>query len=386
MKVEEHLMDNYMQFELEDYIEESNEFDLFNSAVVWGMDWTTETIASQLEKGNIDINPKFQRRDAWTQEEKSRLIESLMLGLPVPTIILAEMKDKKNSFVVIDGKQRLLSIKQFCSKKEEFTKLRLKKMEVLSELDGKTMQDLTEDSKYDRFLTAFENATIRTIVIKNWPNEQFLYSVFLRLNTGSKPLSPQELRQALHPGKFLDFLDDATAESKEMMRVLRNIKADSRMRDIELALRYYGYLYNRENYNGNLREFLDDTCKKMNDIWEKEQIKIKMQFEELEKSINFSFDIFGQKQAFSKWENGEYNNRFNRALFEVFTFYFSDANVRYSLNKEQFEQGFRKICETDSYFMDSISNTTKELKRVEKRFGTIEKLIDKIIPDLNKRY
>lgn len=379
-------MDNYMQFELEDYIEESNEFDLFNSAVVWGMDWTTETIASQLEKGNIDINPKFQRRDAWTQEEKSRLIESLMLGLPVPTIILAEMKDKKNSFVVIDGKQRLLSIKQFCSKKEEFTKLRLKKMEVLSELDGKTMQDLTEDSKYDRFLTAFENATIRTIVIKNWPNEQFLYSVFLRLNTGSKPLSPQELRQALHPGKFLDFLDDATAESKEMMRVLRNIKADSRMRDIELALRYYGYLYNRENYNGNLREFLDDTCKKMNDIWEKEQIKIKMQFEELEKSINFSFDIFGQKQAFSKWENGEYNNRFNRALFEVFTFYFSDANVRYSLNKEQFEQGFRKICETDSYFMDSISNTTKELKRVEKRFGTIEKLIDKIIPDLNKRY
>lgn len=386
MIVEGHLMDNYMQFELEDYFEENNEFDLFNSAVVWGMDWTTETIANQLEKGNIDINPKFQRRDAWTQEEKSRLIESLMLGLPVPTIILAEMKDKKNSFVVIDGKQRLLSIKQFCSKREEFTKLRLKKMEVLSELDGKTMQDLAEDSKYERFLTVFENATIRTIVIKNWPNEQFLYSVFLRLNTGSKPLSPQELRQALHPGEFLDFLDDATAESKEMMLVLKNIKADSRMRDIELALRYYGYLYNRENYNGNLREFLDDTCKKMNEIWEKEQAKIKMQFKELEKSINFCFDIFERKHAFSKWENGEYNNRFNRALFEVFTFYFSDANVRYNLNKKQFEQEFRKICETDSFFMDSISNTTKEVKRVEKRFSTIEELINKIIPDLDKRY
>ena len=320
------------------------------------MDRTTETIANQLEKGNIDINPKFQRRDAWTQEEKSRLIESLMLGLPVPTIILAEMKDKKNSFVVIDGKQRLLSIKQFCSKKEEFTKLRLKRMEVLSELDGKTMQDLTENSKYERFLTAFENATIRTIVIKNWPSEQFLYSVFLRLNTGSKPLSPQELRQALHPGEFLDFLDDATAESKEMMRLLRNIKADSRMRDIELALRYYGYLYNREHYNGNLREFLDDTCKRMNEIWEKEQTKIKMQFTELEKSINFCFDIFGQKQAFSKWENGDYNNRFNRALFEVFTFYFSDTNIRHNINKGQFEQGFRKICETDSVFIDIMSN------------------------------
>ena len=82
-------MDNYMQYELEDYIDENSEFDAFNSAVVWGMDWTAETIANQLEKGNIDINPKFQRRDAWSQEEKSRLIESLMLGLPVPTIILA---------------------------------------------------------------------------------------------------------------------------------------------------------------------------------------------------------------------------------------------------------------------------------------------------------
>lgn len=379
-------MDNDIQLELEDYMEESNEFDSFNSAVVWGMDWTTETIANQLEKGNIDINPKFQRRDAWTQEEKSRLIESLILGLPVPTIILAEMKDKKNSFVVIDGKQRLLSIKQFCSKSEEFTQLRLKKLEILSELDGKTMQDLAEDTRYYRFLKAFENATIRTIVIKNWPGEQFLYSVFLRLNTGSKPLSPQELRQALHPGKFLDFLDDATAESKAMMKLLRNTGADSRMRDIELALRYYGYLYNRENYNGNLREFLDETCKKMNERWEEEQGKIKLQFIELEKSIDFCFDIFGQKQAFSKWENGEYNNRFNRALFEVFTFYFSDANVRCSLSKEKFEQGFCKICETDSAFMESISNTTKDLKRVEKRFRTVEELINNIIPDLAKRY
>lgn len=379
-------MDNYVKYELEDYMEESNEIDLFNSAVVWGMDWTAETIVSQLEKGNIDIDPKFQRRDAWTQEEKSRLIESLMLGLPVPTIILAEMKNKKNGFIVIDGKQRLLSIKQFCSKKENFTRLQLKKMEVLRELDGKTMQDLTEDSRYDRFLTAFENATIRTIVIKNWPNEQFLYSVFLRLNTGSKTLSPQELRQALHPGEFLDFLDDATAESEEMMRVLKNTKADSRMRDIELALRYYGYLYNRKSYRGNLREFLNDTCKKMNEIWKIDQNEIKMQFEELEKSINFCFDIFGFKQAFSKWENGGYNNRFNRALFEVFTFYFSDGDVRNNLNKKEFEHGFRKICETDSFFMDSISNTTKELKRVTKRFTTIEELIDKIIPNLKRRY
>ena len=379
-------MDNYMQYELEDYIDENSEFDAFNSAVVWGMDWTAETIANQLEKGNIDINPKFQRRDAWSQEEKSRLIESLMLGLPVPTIILAEMKDKKNSFIVIDGKQRLLSIKQFCSNNKEFTKLKLRKLEVLTELEGKTIEDLRKDSSYDKFLTAFENATIRTIVIKNWPNEQFLYSVFLRLNTGSKPLSPQELRQALHPGAFLDFLDDATANSKAMMTLLRNSRADSRMRDIELALRYYGFLYNRNNYNGNLRAFLDETCRIMNERWTTEELVIREQFKELEKSIEFCFDIFGEKQAFSKWDGNEYNNRFNRALFEVFTFYFSDRNVRMDINKSEFEKGFKKLCDTDIAFVESISSTTKDIRRVTKRFQAIETLIDNIFPDLTKRY
>lgn len=379
-------MDNYMQYELEDYIDENSEFDAFNSAVVWGMDWTAETIANQLEKGNIDINPKFQRRDAWSQEEKSRLIESLMLGLPVPTIILAEMKDKKNSFIVIDGKQRLLSIKQFCSNNKEFTKLKLRKLEVLTELEGKTIEDLRKDSSYDKFLTAFENATIRTIVIKNWPNEQFLYSVFLRLNTGSKPLSPQELRQALHPGAFLDFLDDATADSKAMMTLLRNSRADSRMRDIELALRYYGFLYNRNNYNGNLRAFLDETCRIMNERWTTEELVIREQFKELEKSIEFCFDIFGEKQAFSKWDGNEYNNRFNRALFEVFTFYFSDRNVRMDINKSEFEKGFKKLCDTDIAFVESISSTTKDIRRVTKRFQAIETLIDNIFPDLTKRY
>lgn len=67
----------------------------FNQAVIWGTDWTTETIARQLEKGNIDLNPSFQRRDAWSEQEKSKLIESLMLGFPVPPIILAENKQKR---------------------------------------------------------------------------------------------------------------------------------------------------------------------------------------------------------------------------------------------------------------------------------------------------
>jgi hypothetical protein len=83
------------------------------AAVVSGTDWTTETIVSQLERKNIQLNPRFQRRDAWKRDRKSRFIESLIVGLPIPQIVLAESKHERGKFIVLDGKQRLLSILQF---------------------------------------------------------------------------------------------------------------------------------------------------------------------------------------------------------------------------------------------------------------------------------
>ena len=79
------VFDNDMEENEEDH--QANEMD-FSDAVVWGTDWTTETIARQIAKGNIDLNPNFQRRDAWSGGEKSKLIESLMLNIPVPPIVL----------------------------------------------------------------------------------------------------------------------------------------------------------------------------------------------------------------------------------------------------------------------------------------------------------
>ncbi len=81
--------------------------------VVYSRDWTVETIENQIKKGNINLNPKFQRRNAWNDERRSKLIESLIIGIPVPEIVLAEDVTKKKSFIIIDGKQRLLTIAGF---------------------------------------------------------------------------------------------------------------------------------------------------------------------------------------------------------------------------------------------------------------------------------
>ena len=365
----------------------------FNQAGIWGTDWTTETMARQLEKGNIDLNPSFQRRDAWSEQEKSRLIESLMLGFPVPPIILAENKQKKNSYLVIDGKQRLLSIRRFYSnvsekefkaknlkEKDAFKQLKLKGLDILKDFNGKTYSQMqVENTEY---INNLDNQSIRTIVIKNWPDEAFLYTVFLRLNTGSKKLSPQELRQALKPGAFMNFLDDETANSTAIKDMLNNKGADPRMKDIELALRFFAFKCFPDKYKGNLKEFLDYTCENLNGNWEEKEYIIRDMFAELEKSIVFLKDLFAPDAAFSRYTDGKCNGRFNRSIYEILTYYFSIKEVRIAVEKkkEEFVNKFVELNDNQE-FVYAVSNTTKDINRVVIRFTKVSKILEDLLKD-----
>lgn len=363
----------------------------FNQAVIWGTDWTTETIARQLEKGNIDLNPSFQRRDAWSEQEKSKLIESLMLGFPVPPIILAENKQKKNSYIVIDGKQRLLSIRRFYSdisekefkekslqEKDVFKQLKLKGLDILEDFNGKTYSQLEVEST--DYINNLDNQSIRTIVIKNWPDEAFLYTVFLRLNTGSKKLSPQELRQALKPGPFLDFLDDETANSEVIKNMLNNKSADPRMKDIELALRYFAFKCFADKYEGNLKEFLDYTCENLNKSWEKNEKVLRELFKELENAILYLTDLFTPNSAFSRYTKGKCNGRFNRSIYEVLTYYFSIKEIRFAIDKKkkEFVEEFVKMNDNNE-FVHAVSDTTKDINRIALRFTKVSDILELLI-------
>jgi Protein of unknown function DUF262 len=202
-----------------------------SSAVVWGTDWTAATIADQLRRETISLAPAFQRRDAWTDERKSRFIESLIMGLPIPQIVLAEQIKAKGKFIVIDGKQRLLSLSKFTGigLATDQQALTLKGLKLWESLNGHTFADLNSDSKFADLLSAFENQSIRTVVIRGWKNEEVLYTIFHRLNTGSLPLSPQELRQALHPGPFLNFAADFSENNRSLRTMLGLTRPDFRM-------------------------------------------------------------------------------------------------------------------------------------------------------------
>jgi len=333
-------------------------------AVVSANDWTTETIISQIRKKNILLSPDFQRRDAWRITRKSRFIESLILGLPVPQLVLAEAQNRRGSYIVLDGKQRLLSICQFAADSEDrdFEQLRLSHLDIRKDLNGKTLSDMKVDFSLLDDVAAFENQSIRTVVIKNWPSESFLYHVFLRLNTNSVILSPQELRQALHPGFFTSFAEHESRTNPSLRDILGKNQPDFRMRDTELLIRYIAFRNFILNYKGNLKDFLDQSCKILNREWDNWEDRVRNQTIELNDIHNSIRTVF-DGNAYHKWSGTAFENRFNRAIFDIMLFAFRESHNRDILvtHQDKVVELFKNLCSLNKEFMSSIEQTTKSM-------------------------
>ena len=373
--------------EEEDALE--NEDDLGNldtndlsTAIVNSTDWTIETILSQVRKGNIVLNPEFQRRDAWARKRKSEFIESLFLNFPIPQIVLAADKKMKGKYIVIDGKQRLLSLSQFASsgQNDQFEQLKLTGLTVRRELNGKSLCSLREDPKFSEDIRAFENETVRTVVIKHWPNESFLYHVFLRLNTNSVGLSPQELRQALHPGKFIEFAASGSEKSAAIREILSLKKPDFRMRDVEIFIRYYAFKYFIHQYNGSMKDFLDMTCSDLNAAWETKYPYLEENAVALEEGHIVTKNIF-KENFYRKWTGEKYERKFNRAIFDIMIFYFSQKDIaaKVSGKESELENEFKSLCITDREFLGSIERTTKSIESTCYRMGRWGEVLNKVL-------
>ncbi|MBE5229998.1 MAG: DUF262 domain-containing protein [Microcystis aeruginosa PMC 728.11] len=359
-----------------------------SETVVAGSDWTTATIRDQLIRENIQLNPRFQRRDAWNITRKSRFIESLILGFPVPLIVLAANNKEKGKFIVLDGKQRLLTILQFygdsATPNNSFT---LKDLEFLDNLNGCQYQDLKNDFNLNDISHQLDNQTIRTIVIRNWKTENFLHKIFLRLNVENTPLSSQELRQALHPGGFINFLDDRAIESQALKKIFKSSYPDFRMRDTDILLRYVAFHYYLSDYRGDLKGFLDNACVSLNARWDQNSEEIKNIIDQFEKAVQTTINIFGEKNFSRLWlpESATYRSQFNRAILDVMVFYFCDDLIRAAAekNKEQVEEAFKSLFRTAiDRFKNAVLINTHTKQSTYDRFHLWGQALSKVL-DIN---
>ena len=230
---------------------------------------TMDTCLRQLEQGTIILNPDFQRNEVWTHEKKCRLIESLMLKIPIPMFYVSA--DEKGIFYVVDGLQRLSTIRSFVlgDKYLETRRPALKgegfKLDDL-EFWGKQYNDLNfNDLPINIQNRILETEFTFTIINPGTP-EEVKRNIFKRINTGGAPLTPQEIRHALYIGESTKLLLRLSQLTVFLDATGNSVKAN-RMMDRELILRFLAFTvrsYTNYPKNGNMDTFLSDTMRIIN--------------------------------------------------------------------------------------------------------------------------
>lgn len=285
------------------------------------IEYDMDTLVKRIDRKSIKLDPDYQRRHRWSTETASRLIESLILNIPIPVIFISqdidvdeEAVDSAARYTVIDGQQRLTAIYDFMK-----NKLQLFGLDALKELNGCYYKDLPS------FLTRrLEERTIKCLRIDSTVDAQVKYDIFERLNTGAVKLESQELRNATARGPFNDALK-AMAEL-EAFRILIQVDLKDpeasnkvqKMEDVELALRFFalrndGY----KNLKKGFRDFLTDRLVEFNALNEGEIASREAQFKAY---MTFILQFAG-RFAFAKWkfEGGgrQKMSSFNAAVFDA---------------------------------------------------------------------
>jgi hypothetical protein len=260
---------------------------------------TVSSLHGYMANGKIEV-PEFQRGYVWNRNQASRLIESLIIQCPIPVVYFSQSLD--NKLIVIDGNQRLLSIKLFMNDAYE-----LQGLTTYPELNGSSWTDLDP-----RFRDHIANRTIRCITILKDTHPQIKFDVFERLNTGSVKLNAQELRHGINHGPLMREVDDLTKD--ETWKKLSGIKRDTRMKGAELVLRFLAFRHHRGAYAKPLSGFLDSFTSQFRNVGAGELAVWTDEFVNTLSVVDFALGPL----AFRIYdENLRPNTNFNSALYDA---------------------------------------------------------------------
>ena len=328
-----------------------------------------EQLASRIKHEEIDLSPDFQRmRGIWKPIQKSRLIESLLLKIPIPVFYVAA--DDCDNWSVVDGVQRISTIYDYMN--NDFA---LEGMEYLSNLEG-NKYDLLPRSMCRRIR---ETQLIVNVIEPGTPIE-VMFNIFHRINTGGMRLNGQEIRHALNPGPVRDYLKNLAA-SEEFRRATADSIKKERMVDRECVLRFLAFhispweCYGNKDSN-NIDSCLIEAMKRLNKMNQEELGKVESIFK---KSMKAAAEIFGTN-AFRKPTNGASRNPINKALLEAWSVGLARQSVseleKLAENREILQRRFLELLDQDHDFDKSISTSTGDPQRVKKRFNSIQHLIE----------
>lgn len=346
------------------------------------IDPTVSNLMEKLAAGEIDLAPEFQRKKGiWDRGRQSRLIESLLIRIPLPAFYLDELPPEPGldeRFAVIDGVQRLTALERFINEKDESVRLHLADLEFLTQLNQKNFDDL-DPSLRRRILGA---QFVAYVVEPGTPDDAKL-NIFKRINTGGMTLTAQEIRHAMNRGPVRKFLEElvGTEEFGEAVGPSAAKSMARRMADRECATRFLAFIdggaHRYRSANTDFDGFLNKAMVRINETAENERNELAHRFRRAMAAAHASFG----HHAFRKPDAGG-RGPLNKALFEA-TSVALDACTDEDLTKVEARRerllGAYTRAFGDAVVLGSVTASTGDPIRVVRRFDALRDVIAEVL-------
>jgi len=318
------------------------------------------------ERKTIQLDPDFQREDIWKQKQQSELIESILMGIPLPVMYFAE--DKYGNLQVIDGRQRLTALFKYLN-----NKFSINSAPILTYLEGKKFKDLEP-----REQIKLEDYQLIIYIIKPQTPDRVKFDIFDRVNRGGTKLEPQEMRNALYQGKSTRFLKELS-QQEVFKKATGNAINSKRMKDRYYILRYIAfYLYHNKKlkdkedklieYKSDINDFLGKTMEFLNSAPDTlfKELKEKFLF-----AMENSYNILG-KDGFRIPNKNSKKRPMNMALFESLSYLMSFSIIK--KNPIKVKQKV-KVLFDDKKFITSLTERIDSSISVDIRFNKMKKIL-----------
>ncbi len=335
-------------------------------------DPTIEVLYQRFKDGDLHLQPDFQRHFVWDTVRSSRLIESVLIRVPLPIIYLAEEEDGKES--VIDGQQRLTSFFNFID-----GKFPLRGLRVEVDLNGKKFVDL--DKARQRTI---RKTAVRTITIRSESDKDLKFDIYERLNTGSVALNDQELRNCVYRGPYNELLCELASDEDFKLAVgLKGL--ERRMRDVELVLRFAAFSHTSYlNYRPSMKRFLNNDMEEYRNISNQQAAELRQAFR---KSVQLVRTLLG-RHAFRRFYRGEARNpcgswegkQLNISLYDMLMYGFTGYEKNQVMpHLDAMREALVWLMTEDDQFIETIELSTSSARMITQRFDKWRHVLREIV-------
>lgn len=370
------MAENETVVEIKEEQETYSDDSLFN-ITSFGTDLSFRELISMYDEGDLE-KPELQRHYVWDKKEASRFIDSILLGLPVPSIFLAKTEDDRR--LIVDGYQRVMTVYDYVKRGifgGDGKSFELSKSEVINERwRGKTFRELTDAEQ-----RKIRNTPIHAIVFEQKEpkdDDSGMYQIFERINTSGRSLKPQEIRNCVNHGEFNQLLSQLNNnKSWRLLYSPKNEKIDSRMADVELILRLFAFSFiskmeEIKTNQINLVKYLNSFMKRNKDfsiISKEECLDI---FNSLMNFFIKTFDLNLFRNGKRDVNNNfSYATKINPAIFDsvcVATVFCYKRNKLSDFDNQSLSEKYIELLENENY-QSVISQRTTNTENIKERIN-----------------